>query len=307
MEEFHGLIKEICDEEKIKFSVLSKNWVIMLEKNKKTKFISGYKFDLNNHGFGSIIDDKYATFEVLKKKGIPIIEHKIIFNKNNKTEYAKGCNAYENVLQFFKENNQNIVMKANDSTCGNGVYHLTDFQSLPIYLDRIFTKSFSISICPFYKIKAEYRLIVLKNKCIFMYGKARPIVFGDGVKTIRELLIDFNSYYFTNKLAEDKYSQVLEKNEVYEYGWQFNLSKGAIPFDVNENMKERLLNFVTKIIDKVDIGFCSIDVIETGTNELFVMELNSGIMMKNYMQMIPNGRNVAKKIYRRAISEMFMD
>ncbi len=308
MDDFHTLIKEFCTEGNIKCSILSKDWVAMLEKDGKTKFISGYKFDLNCHGFGSVIDDKYATFEVLKKKSIPIIEHKILFNQKNQNEYAKDCNNYDVVYEFFKEHKQNIVLKANDSTCGNGVYHLTQYDDVLNCLNKLFAKSFSISMCPFYEIKAEYRLIMLKNKCVFMYGKKRPIVVGDGVKTIRELLVDFNSYYFKDKLMEEEYSRVLGKGEVYEYWWQFNLSRGSMPFEVGDgNLEKRLLEFTKRITDTIDIGFCSVDIIETVDGEFMVMELNSGIMMKNIMQIMPNGRSIAKKVYKEAIDEMFND
>ena len=74
------LIQEICNEEKINYKFLSKDWVIMLEKNNLTKFICGYKFDLNSHGIGQIADDKYALFEVLASKIIPVTKHKIVYN-----------------------------------------------------------------------------------------------------------------------------------------------------------------------------------------------------------------------------------
>lgn len=306
MKNFHKLIKEICEEENIKCSILSKDWIIMLEKEHKIRFISGYKFDLNNHGFGNVIDDKYATFEVLKEKKVPIIEHNILFNQNNKNDYAKESNNYAFVENFFKEHQQSIVLKANDSTCGNEVYHLTNINEISKCLNRLFAKSFSISVCPFYDIKAEYRLIMLKDKCVAMYGKKRPIVVGDGKKTIRELLLGFNYHYFKDKLSEEEYNKILNKNEIYEYGWQFNLSKGAIPFEVsNLDLKNRLLNIALKVSSLFSLGFCSIDIVETQNNELLVMELNSGVMMENYMQIVPEGFKVAKEIYKEAINEMF--
>ena len=75
---FKEIIKEICTEDNIKYKFLSKDWVIMLEKDGKTRFISGYKFDLNSHGIGLIADDKYALYEVLKSKNIPVIAHKLV-------------------------------------------------------------------------------------------------------------------------------------------------------------------------------------------------------------------------------------
>lgn len=308
MKDFHDLIEEICKEEQISFSILSKDWIVMLEKNNKTKFIAGYKFDLNAHGIGNVMDDKYATFEVLRKKQIPIIEHKILFKPNNQNEYAKDSNSYKVVEQFFKDNQENIVLKANDSSCGLDVFHITSNNEIITTLDKLFKKSFSISICPFYDIKTEYRIITLNKRCILCYGKKRAIVTGDGYKSIYDLLCDFNPHYFTKNINKEDYPKILNKGEIFEYSWQFNLSKGSVPFELeNENLKQKLYDIVNKITNSLDLGFCSIDIIKTSNNEFLVMEINSGVMMKNYMQIMPNGKNIVKKVYKEAILEMFKD
>ena len=217
---FKEIIKEICTEDNIKYKFLSKDWVIMLEKDGKTRFISGYKFDLNSHGIGLIADDKYALYEVLKSKNIPVIEHKIVYNKMNNLDYAIGCNTYEYVKEYFEKNNNNIVIKPNDGTCGKNVFNVTDVNEIDIVLDKIFLKNYSISMCPFYKIKHEYRAIMLDGENKLLYTKYLPIVTGDGNKTIRQLLLDFNYDYFIDKLEDSKYDKVLPKNKTFEYNWK---------------------------------------------------------------------------------------
>ena len=49
---FLKIIKEICQELSISFKTLSKDYVIMLEKDNIKKFIIGYKFDLLTHAEG---------------------------------------------------------------------------------------------------------------------------------------------------------------------------------------------------------------------------------------------------------------
>ena len=289
MTELHALIKEICDELGIKMSILSKDWIIMLEKDSKTRFIAGYKFDCNQHGIGSVMDDKYAMYEVLSKKGIPVIEHAIAFRPNNDNDYAKESNRYEDFLEYFEKHQENIVLKANDGTCGKEVFHVTTKED-------------------FYSIKNEYRLIYLENECVLLYGKKRPVVIGNGKDTIRQLLRQFNPSFFNQKLESDRYNQVLEKNEIYEYSWKFNLSNGAMPFEEeNEQLKEKLLQLGNNISREINLKFCSVDIIVTEENELLVMELNSGVMMSNYMKIMPEGRNQAKRIYKKAIEAMFQE
>ena len=74
MQEFQELIKEICQEQNITCQVLSQDFILKLEKNKQQKYIYAYKFPLNDHGIGLIMDDKYAFYSVLKDLNIKSVE-----------------------------------------------------------------------------------------------------------------------------------------------------------------------------------------------------------------------------------------
>ncbi len=153
MNTFQQLIKEICKEEEIKFQLLSKDWVIMLEKQGKTRFISGYKFDLNPHGFGYILDDKYATYEVLSTKNIPIVTHHILFSPQNVEDYATSSNQIEKVYELFEKYNQNIVVKPNEGTCGKNVYHITTKEDIEPCLKNYFHLIFPLAFVLTIKLK----------------------------------------------------------------------------------------------------------------------------------------------------------
>ena len=308
MNNFKKIIKEICIEENIKYKSLSKDWVTMLEKDGKTRFISGYKFDLNSHGIGLIADDKYALYEVLKSKNIPVIEHKIVYNKTNDLDYAIGCNTYEYVKEYFQKNNKNIVIKPNDGTCGKNVFNVTDINQVDRVLDKIFLKNYSISMCPFYKIKHEYRVIMLDGENVLLYAKYLPIVTGDGHKSIRQLLLDFNHDYFIDKLKDSKYDNVLPKNETFEYNWKFNLSQGSIAKKLDDKLlQDKLIKIAKQVCKEINLRFGSIDIIETIDNELLVLEVNSGVMLENYVRLNPHEYMCVKNIYRNAITNLFKD
>ena len=304
---FKQIIQEICNEEKINYKFLSRDWIIMLEKEGKTRFVSGYKFDLNSQGTGIVADDKYALYEVLKEKNIPIIEHKIVYNKTNKLDYAMGCNSYEYVKEYFLQNNNSIVIKPNDGTCGKSVFHITKMNEIDNTLDKIFAKNYSISMCPFYTIEHEYRTIILDGEPQVIYAKYLPRVTGDGKKTIRELLIEFNPNYFVNKLEDSKYDRILDKDEIFQYNWKFNLSQGSIAKIVTDTeLSERIISIAKKVYEEINLKFGSVDIIRTTDNNLFVLEVNSGVMMDNYIKLMPDGYTMAKSIYKKAIERVFM-
>ncbi len=303
---FKELIAQICIENSINYKFLSKDWVIMLEKNGNFRFISGYKFDLNPHGMGLIADDKYALYEILNNQNIPVAEHKIVYNKTNNSDYAIGCNTYEYVKDYFEKNNNHIVLKPNCGTCGNNVFNVTNVNELNVILDKLFLNNYSISICPFYSIKHEYRIIMLNNECKLIYEKSLPIVIGDGNKTIRELLLEFNYNYFKDKLNDVKYDKVLSSNEIFEYNWKFNLSQGAISKKIeNSLLTENLIKLAKQVCLKTNLKFGSIDIINTTDNKLLILEVNSGVMLENYVIQNPNDYILVKSIYTEAINSLF--
>lgn len=295
MKEFHKIINDICNKHNINCSMLSDDWVIMLEKDNKTRYFVGYKADLNRSAVSNLFDDKYGLFAVLKKKNIPVCDHIILFKNYD----------HKIVEDYYLANNYKLVVKDNMGSCGTGVFKSSSLEDIYQLIDNILESSFSVCISPFYDIKAEYRLINIKGEAKVIYGKRKPIVIGDGKRMIIELLREFNEPYFMKK-EDEKLNKVLLKDEVFEYNWQFNLSRGSIPFEVeDEVLLLRLKELSRRVIEVTNIDFCSVDIIELVTGELLVLESNSGVMMENYIRYMDNGWDDAYKVYEEAILEMF--
>lgn len=305
-ESFRKIIKEICIEENIKCEFLSKDWVIMLEKDKKIRFICGYKFDLNSHAVGEIVDDKYALYEVLSKNNIPVAKHKIVYSQSNTEDYAIGCNSANYVKDYFIKNNNHIIIKPNSGTCGNGVFNVTDINKIDEILEKMFITNYSISMCPFYDIEHEYRVVMLNGKCVLVYTKCLPEVVGDGNRSVRELLYEFNYEYFKGKLSDKKYDRILEFNEKFSYSFKFNLSQGAVATRLNDKLLEKKLTDIARNVCSVtNLRFASVDIIRTKQNELLVLEANSGVMLENYTRLNKDEYENVKSIYKEAINSLF--
>lgn len=307
---FQELIKEIANELGIKCTLFSKDWCILLEKNGVSKIINGYKFSINEQGPSLIADDKYALYELMKIRNVPIIKHQILYKNKDIADYAKDNGGFESALNYFYANNKDIVLKPNNGTTGIDVYHINDVDTLKKTFDKLFISNHSVSMCPFYKIKTEYRVIFLNGNLELTFGKERPIIVGDGKKSVRELLIEFNPYYFNNEKSffnkDIDLNYIPKKDEKIEYGWQFNLARGArVLQNVNEDSRKKAIEIAKEAYNASSLKFCSIDVIETEDNEYMVMEINSGVSITKYPNFVANGREIAKKIYKDAIIEMF--
>ena len=297
MEEFNKLIQEIGKSLDIKVTLLSDNWLTVLEKDNNIHYIQGYKFDLNNHGLGNIVDDKGLFYDLLTYKNLPIIEHKVLFKNYDK----------DFVLDYFNIHNKEIIVKGNIGTCGKQVYKVNDTSTLFDTIDKLLESQFSISLCPYYDIINEYRVIVLNNEARVVYGKKRPIVIGDGKSTLKELAYSFNpNFYGKEKNLENIKDYIPKENESVILNFQFNLSRGALMFlDIEENLKNELVSLALKVSKEVNLTFGSIDIIKTSDNKLLIMEANSGVMMDNFIKLNKDGYSITKNIYRDAILLMF--
>ena len=298
MNNVQKIVKEICDELDIKFTLVSKNWIMVLEKNEKIKYVVGFKFPLNDQASSRICDDKYALYEVMKNFEIPVTEHFII-HKNYKEE---------NIINICNKYNNDVVIKSNLGTWGNDVYHKKDIEEILSVIDELLIENYSISLCPYYDIKTEYRSIVLNNNVELVYGKKKPIVIGNSEHTIYELLLEFNKTYFENVSCTEELNRVLEIGEEYEYSWKFNLSKGAMPFLLEDKSKEQIIrNMALRVAKILGIKFASVDIIELYDGSLLVLEANSGVMMSNFSVNLNNGKDIAKGIYKNVIEERFKE
>ena len=309
MKNLQRIIKQIALENDLSYEVLSCDLVIKLTKDNKIRYINGYKFGLNSHSLGLILDDKYATYELLNSLNIKVCKHHILFRPTNHNSYAKNYNSFDYCYDLFLKYNKNVILKVNNGTCGDGVYHITTKKELKKIYNHLLKYNFSISLCPYYDIKNEYRVILLNNEIKIMYGKINPVVIGNGKDKLIDLLKDFNINYFgykTNLKKNINYNKVLKKDEKFIYDFKYNLSKGSIiTEDIDKETKSIISKMAKDVSKKINLGFGSIDIIKTNDDKYYVLEINSGVMIENYIKLTSDGFKKAKKVYEEAVLEMF--
>lgn len=262
---FSGIIYQICQEEGIKMQLLCNNWIKRLEKNHTVKYITGHKFGLNSQSAGLIADDKYSTYSTLEYAGIPAVEHVIMYDFANSQSYAKGRNSLVYVKDYFENHSKHIVIKPACGSGGQQVYQVTDEQKLLPTLIDIFSNHPTACLSPFYEIRKEYRVILLDQEARLAYQKSLPN----------------------------------QKN------WKFNLQQGAQATAIPKEKLNSILPIARLAAEKLDLRFCSVDIIETAETEYLVLEVNSGVMIDNYLQQHPDQLDLVKAIYRDAVRKMF--
>lgn len=166
-----SILDDICQEEGIAASSLSNGWVTLLEKAGKRRLILGYKFGLNAATSSMVADDKYATFEALRGAGVPIIKHALLYEENRTEEYTRAFRSRKYIEDFLQQNHNHIVIKPNNGQCGINVHQVKSMQEVEEILPTVFHQCASASMCPFYEIEHEYRVIVLDSEMRLCYQK----------------------------------------------------------------------------------------------------------------------------------------
>lgn len=88
--------------------------------------------------------------------------------------------------------------------------------------------------------------------------------------------------------------------------WHFNPGHGAKIVDVtDEKTIQNLTEIATRAMQAVGMRFASVDIIETATGELLVLEINGDVSTKEYLRQRPKKYELVKTIYRDAIRKMF--
>lgn len=263
-------IGEVCADENIELSGYSGDYVLKLSKNGTTRSIFGAFWDINSAAADRIACDKTACFELLNACGIPAIQHVLFNNPLTRLMWAKPEGSWAIALRLFDAFGGQLVLKPNQGTRGNDVYFCDTIPKMEAAAHQIFAHHSAAAICPFVKILAEYRVFYLDGKCHLVYGK--------------------------------------EAGET----WQHNLAMGAraVEFVVRTNEDKLLLkelkNLAATAAERIGINFSTVDIARTEEDELFVMEINSGVQARLLLEQHPHLRDAVKKIYRTAILRMFV-
>ncbi len=305
----HVIIKELCHEMGIKVEKLSYGWLLQLSKDGKIRHITRNHFDNNPQATGEIANDKYATYEVLKSQGVPVIEHTMIFNPATRSKFIPKEGTWDMVLEKFLKHHK-LVVKANDGCQGKEVQLCHNVREIEIAIQKLFHQGqASLSICPFYDIKTEYRTFYLNGEVLFIYGKTKPCVIGDGKTTLKELV---ESLHLPDKKVIRDNLSVLDMNIVPKKGekviisWKHNLSGGATAKILNRGeLYQKIEQLVIQAGKAMNMNFATIDVIQTVEDELYVMEVNSGVCATIFAETVEGGYEMVKEVYRKALEALF--
>lgn len=166
-----ALLEQVCARQNLQLARLSKGYLAALTNKSLTRYIWGRDFGLNPASSAAILNDKYAIYETLTYHHIPAVECQIIYPEGDPNPWAVGCNSLAFAAQYFRAHGSHIVLKPNYGSQGIGVRQVASLPELARAYREVFARSCSASLCPFYNIQHEYRVVILDGAVRLAYMK----------------------------------------------------------------------------------------------------------------------------------------
>jgi glutathione synthase/RimK-type ligase-like ATP-grasp enzyme len=158
-----------------------------------------------------------------------------------------------------------LVCKPNEGTSGNLVFRVGDPPALENAVTEIFASHRAMAVSRYYGIRSEHRVIILDGRALVVYEKILP-----------------------------------------PGGWKHNLDQGASPalVDLSSPFARELEGLASRAAAACGVRFASVDIIDAGEGPR-VLEANSGVMMEAFARVGERHFNIAKDVYRQAVSKLW--
>ena len=162
------MVAAYCRRADIDFHAFSSEWVLRLAKGNVTRWVVGYKFDINGAAAGEVAQDKVATYMVLNAAGIQAVPHYLVRSLPHEAIHTSEL--------LHELTGVPVVAKPLEGTAGRDV---ALFASVDEALDMVRESGEPAwALSPHCDLQAEYRLIMLGRDVLLAYEKTRPHVRG---------------------------------------------------------------------------------------------------------------------------------
>jgi cyanophycin synthetase len=257
-----------------------------------------------------IADDKMRTKEILKTAGIPVPEGDYVEELEDALELADRIGYPVAVKPLIGNHGRGITVNVKNP---EGLK--VAFDAAKRFRDRIIIEK--------YLKGADYRILLIGGKFAAAAKRDPPIVMGDGISTIQELIDKLNEDprrgfgheniltkvkvdFMTERLLKLKgkdLSDVLPEGEELILKSTANLSMGGTATDVTDEVHPILIAMAERITRLVDIDIMGIDIIAPHLKEPLidtggaVIEINAAPGFRMHLEpFVGEPRNVAKPV-----------
>jgi D-alanine-D-alanine ligase-like ATP-grasp enzyme len=186
----------------------------------------------NNATASALASDKYFTNVILESAGIPNLGGEYFFLHDRRQAHRAAGHEREDALKHFKKLGACAFVKPLQGSRGDFAQAVHDEASLVRYIDQVSQYYDSILVQPVIS-GVEYRVFLLDDEVVYAARKYPPFVLGDGISSIRDLLLAHSEGLRSRGLSpvsvdrDASLDAVLPKSKRWDIPGRMNLSAGG--------------------------------------------------------------------------------
>ncbi len=234
----------------------------------------------NNATASALASDKYFTNVVLESAGIPTLGGKYFFLHERRRAHRAAGHEREDALKHFKKLGASAFVKPLQGSRGDFAQAVHGEASLVRYLHEVSQYYDSILMEPVVS-GLEYRIFLLDDEIVYSARKYPPFVLGDGIVSIRDLLIAHNEALRSRGLSpvlvdrDVSLDIVLPKGERWDIPGRMNLSAGGTMV-LEAPHSQAALILAKKAVRALGLRVAAVDMFtDIGGEATAVIEVNS--------------------------------
>lgn len=148
---------------------------------------AGTPYALNDARAASIARDKAFCADVLREAGVPVLPGVKFFVTDRWADMRSPGRERADAIAYAATATYPIFCKPLLASNGLSAEVIDSTEEFADYLDRLAPEHFAILMQPYVRAP-EYRVFVLNGQALFSYIKTSPSVWGDGERTLAELV-----------------------------------------------------------------------------------------------------------------------
>jgi hypothetical protein len=263
----------------------------------------------NNATAATLASDKYFTNQILERIGMATLGGEYFFLHDRHRAVRPAGHEREDAIEYFRKLGGTAFVKPLQGSRGDFAQAVHDDTSLAQYIQEASHYYDSILIQPLV-LGLEYRIFLLDDEIVYCARKHPPLVSGDGISTIRDLLTAHNEALRSRGLSpvvtdgDALLDAVLPKGERWDIPGRMNLSAGGTMV-LEAPRREAALIQARKAARALGLRVAAVDLftdIEGEPDAIRVIEVNSNPSIRLLEQ---SGRDdLILKIWRHTFSAM---
>lgn len=307
--------------------IIEPDWGIVgqiIFKNGRKRYFRYTSLDINTLGASEISKDKdYANF-FMKKMGYPIIPGEAYYS-NKWCKTIKSNRDINAAYSYAEKIGFPLIVKPNSGSQGANVTMVNNKKEFYQAMKKVFLSD-KIALVQKFVSGYDYRVVVLDNKIISAYQRIPFSVTGDGISTVKKLIIKkLNDFTFLKRPAQLKINdprlsinlklQNLNFNSIIEKGKKIfllnnaNLSTGGESVDVTKIIHPDFKKIAINLTKDMGLRLCGVDLMIKGNinspvKKYWVIEINAAPGLDHYIKTGPEQEKIVEDMYLEILKSM---